>query len=80
MVKSWIKSKFEVLFVILSFGFWGWIVVSVIGLIICSFFAVVGWALITVISIFTVVNITGFFSYAGIGFAVCVLATVFSKD
>jgi len=76
--REWIIEKGNLLFSLLGFSIGAWCVFAVIILIICAFLAAIGWALVTVVSIFTVVSISGFFAYAGIGLAVCILAALFS--
>ena len=65
---------------ILSFGIWAYAIIAVIVLIACSFFALIGWAAITILTIFIPVNSAGFFSYAALGFAICIITAVFSRD
>lgn len=76
---KFIEDNKKLFFSIMEFGFWAWIIIAAIVLFVCSIFAIVGWALITIVSIFTVVSISGFFSYAGIGLAACIVGAVISR-
>ena len=64
----------------MSMGVWAYAIITVIVLMACALFAIVGWAVVTIIGLFTVVNISGFFAYAGIGLAACIVATLLSRD
>ena len=62
---------------LLEMGFWGFVILAGVLFIFTIIWAVIGWALVVFISLFTTVAPLGYFGYTGIGLAFCIIGSVF---
>lgn len=74
------KSIQEFIVSLVTMGFWGFVAIAAVVFCVTIIFAIIGWAIVTVASIFITVTVSGYWSYTAIGIAVCIVAAVFSRD